>query len=266
MHPTLFRIFGLRIDSYSVIWFIALSVAIIWVIRRLKIYDLDEYESRRIMAVSFFFMLLGARSFEYIENWKLYMSHPSLFLDINRGGVHEFGAISGAFLSAMTMCLLSRKVSFSKLCDAAAPPFILTIAIGRWGCFMNGCCVGIRTNSIFGVHFPFDRAGILRHPVQIYYSVIAFVIVGILLSVEKRVLPRQKGEKHYSVIAPLSVILYLMMRLSVDIVRNYRSFTWLLSHSLTYRGIMVALPLMSLWLAYGVSKLKPFHEVPTIHG
>ena len=266
MHPTLFRIFGLRIDTYSVIWFIALSIAIIWVIRRLKIYELDEYESRRIMAVSFFFMLLGARSFEYIQHWNQYMANPSLFLDINRGGVHEFGALSGAFLSSLLMCTFSKKVSFLKLCDAAAPPAILAIAIGRWGCFMNGCCVGIPTQSFMGVHFPFDRAGILRHPVQIYYSVIAFIIVGILLAIEKRVLPRQKGERHYSVIAPLAIILYSMMRLFVAPLRNYGSMAWLISRSLTYRGIMIALPLMSLWLAYGLSKLKPVHEVPTIRG
>ncbi|MBQ9573788.1 MAG: hypothetical protein IJR27_00725, partial [Synergistaceae bacterium] len=64
MYPTLFHVFGVRIDSYSVIWFIALSIAILWSIKRLSLYGLDEYESRRVMAVSFFFMLLGARSFE----------------------------------------------------------------------------------------------------------------------------------------------------------------------------------------------------------
>ncbi|MBQ6419007.1 MAG: prolipoprotein diacylglyceryl transferase [Synergistaceae bacterium] len=264
MHPTLFHVFGLRIDTYSVIWFIALSVAILWVIKRLPLYGLDEYESRKIMAVSFFFMLLGARSFEYIQHWKQYMANPSLFLDINRGGVHEFGAVSGAFLSALIMCMFSRKVSFSRLCDAAAPPAILAITIGRWGCFMNGCCVGIRTKSFLGVHFPFDRAGILRHPVQIYYSVIALMIVGILLAVEKRVLPRQKGERHYSVIAPLAIILYSMMRLVVAPLRNHAIMARLISRSMTYRGVMIALPLMSLWLAYSLSKLKTVHEVTTI--
>ena len=218
----------------------------------------------RAKSVSFFFMLLGARSFEYIQNWKLYMANPSLFLDINRGGVHEFGAVSGAFLSALIMCMFSRKVSFSRLCDAAAPPFMLTIAIGRWGCFMNGCCVGIPTKSFLSVHFPFDRAEIFRHPVQIYYSLIAFVIVGILLAVEKRVLPRQKGERHYSVISPLAIILYSMMRLVVAPLRNYSPFTRLITHSLTYRGIMIALPLMCLWLAYSLRKLKTVHEVTTI--
>ena len=59
MYPTLFHIFGFRIDTYSVIWFTALSLAIIWVLKRLKIYDIDENEARNVMSVSFLFMLLG---------------------------------------------------------------------------------------------------------------------------------------------------------------------------------------------------------------
>ena len=151
MYPTLFQIGSFRVDTYSVIWFIALSICILWSIRRLEIYHLDEYESRRVMAVSFFFMLLGAKSFEYIIHWESYVSNPSLFLDINRGGVHEFGAISGAFLSALIMCLFSRKVSFSKLCDTVAPAAMFAISFGRWGCFLNGYCVGVRTDSFMAI-------------------------------------------------------------------------------------------------------------------
>ncbi|MBQ6971523.1 MAG: prolipoprotein diacylglyceryl transferase [Synergistaceae bacterium] len=274
MYPTLFHVFGFRVDSYSVIWFIALIAAIMWTIRRLPVYQLDDYESRRVMAVSFIFMYVGAKSFEYIAHWGYYMADLTRFLDINRGGVHEFGAVSGAFLSAMVMCIFPRKVSFSRLCDAAAPPALLAIAIGRWGCFLNGCCLGLPTTSFVGVHFPFDRAGVYRHPVQIYYSVIAFLIVGILLAAEKRILPFQKtaaefqeakqlhdtgkisGASHYSVIAPLAVILYCLMRLAVVPFRDRAPFMWMMNHSLTYRGIKFALPLMLLWLAYSLYRLK----------
>ena len=257
MYPTLFQIGSVRIDSYSVIWFIALSLAIIWMIKRLEIYGLDEYESRRVMAVSFFFMLLGARSFEYILNWKDYMNDPSLFLDINRGGMHEVGAISGAFISAMLMCFLTRRVSFSKLCDAAGPPMILSIAVGRWGCFLNGCCVGLPTKFFTGVHFPFDKAGVFRHPVQIYYSVIAAVIVLILLRVEKRILNLQRGQpRHYSVIAPLSVILYSLMRIAIIPLRDEEPFLQIMTQTLAYRIIIIAILSMSVWLSHSLRKLK----------
>ena len=262
MYPTLFHIFGFRVDTYSVIWFIALSLCILWCIRRLEIYHLDEYESRRVMAVSFFFMLVGAKSFEYIIHWDLYVKNPSLFLDINRGGVHEFGAISGAFITAIIMCCIyPRKVSFSKICDTVSPAAMFAIAVGRWGCFLNGCCVGVRSDSFFAVHFPFDGTKVFRHPVQIYYSVIAFVIIGLLLWVERRVIPLQsQKKKHYSVVTPLALILYSMMRLSMIPFRDPQPFTWILTHSLTYKGILFQLPFMCVWLAYSLIQLKSLSQ------
>ncbi|MBQ7219805.1 MAG: prolipoprotein diacylglyceryl transferase [Synergistaceae bacterium] len=257
MYPTLLTIGSIRIDTYSVIWFIALSLAILWSLRRLSLYGLDEDESRRIMAVSFLCMLLGARSYEYIAHWRLYIDNPRLFLDLNRGGLHEFGAVAGAFLSALVMCMFSRKVSFLKLCDAAIIPAFLAIAVGRWGCFMNGCCLGNITHFFMGVHFPRDRAGIFRHPVQIYYSVIAVMIILILLWAERRVIPLQKkSQRYYSVIAPLGMILYALMRYAVTFTRDPLPLSWLIKYSWTYQGITAALPLAFLWLAYSLLKLK----------
>ena len=262
MYPTLFHIGSFRVDTYSVIWFIALSLCILWSIRRLNLYGLDEYESRRVMAVSFFFMLLGAKLFGYIADWDSYMSNPSLFLDINRGGVHEFGAISGAFLSAMFMCCVyPRKVSFSKLCDTVAPAAMLAITIGRWGCFLNGCCVGLPTKFFMAVHFPFDKPEIFRHPVQIYYSVIALVIVLILLWVERRVIPIQcRQKKYYSVVTPLAVILYSLMRIAIVPVRDYYPLIHMMKYALTYRGILIALPFMCVWLVYSLIQLKSLSQ------
>ena len=259
MYPTLLQLGSVRIDTYSVVWFIALSLAILWSIRRLSLYGLDEDDSRRIMAVSFLFMLLGARAYEYIAHWREYMNNPSLFLDLNRGGLHEFGAVMGAFLSALVMCLFSRKVSFLKLCDVAVIPAMLSIAIGRWGCFLNGCCVGVVSNSFWAVHFPRDRAGVFRHPSQIHYSLIAAVIVVILLWAERRALPLQKDKpKHYSVIAPLGLILYALMRYAVTFTRDRFPLSWLIIHTWTYRYITIMLPFACLWLVWSLVRLKTF--------
>ena len=258
MYPTLFYIGSFRVDTYSVVWFIALSIAIIWAIKRLEIYELDEYEARRIMAISFLFMLIGARSYEYIAHWKIYVEHPSYLLDLNRGGLHEFGAVAGAFLSALILCAFNKKISFAKLCDTAAPPAMLAIAIGRWGCFLNGCCVGLPTKFLTGVHFPRDHANLFRHPVQIYYSVIASVIVIILLYVEKKILPiqRKNGGNYYSVIAPLTLILYGLMRFAVVSFRDYTPLLKMIKYAWTYRGITLALPFALMWLIYSVFKLR----------
>ncbi|MBQ7217829.1 MAG: prolipoprotein diacylglyceryl transferase [Synergistaceae bacterium] len=257
MYPTLFTIGSFRIDTYSVVWFIALSLAILWSIKRLELYGLDEDESRRIMAVSFMFMLLGARSPEYFANWRIYLDSPKLLLDLNRGGLHESGAVAGAFLTAFVMCMFSKKISFLKLCDTAVIPAFLAIAVGRWGCFLNGCCSGLRSGAFCAVHFPQDRAGIFRHPVQIYYSLTAAVIVLILLWAERRIIPLQKKtQRYYSVIAPFGLVLYILMRYAMTYYRDPQPLSWLISHTWTYKYLTIALPFICLWLAYSLLRLK----------
>ena len=250
MYPTLFQIGSFRLESYSVMWFIALSLAIIWAIRRLAIYDIDEDEARRVMAVSFFFMLLGARSPEYFRNFRDYMADPSLLLDLNRGGLEEGGAIMGAFFSALVMCRL-RKVSFLNLCEVAAIPAFLAICIGRWGCFLNGCCSGQVTNFVTGLHFPYDKPGIIRHPTQIYYSIFALACVLLLIWLEKKNLSRKNPRP---VIAPLALILYAFMRFAVAPLREPQDIADLVMHYWKYKALIIALPLECLWLLINLRK------------
>ena len=257
MYPVLFRIGSLTVDTYNVVWFIALLLAIWWVIRRLEIYGLDEYEARRIMAVSFFCMMIGAIIFKQLHRIPYIISNPSYLLKFQQWGVSEFGAVLGAFISAFVMCMFSRNISFLKLCDAAAPPAMLAIAVGRWGCFFHGCCVGLPSKIFVAVHFPRDPAGLTRHPVQIYYSVIAIVIVFILLHVERRILPRQKNSnRYYSVIAPMAMIMYTFMRFGVAVARDYHPFSWLIAYSMTYKILTMVFPFLCLWLAYSLLRLK----------
>ena len=256
MYPTLFEIAGFRVDTYSVVWFIALSLAIIWVVHRLELYGIDEDTARKIMSVSFLFMLFGARAPEYFKNWRVYFNDPSLFLDFNRGGLHEAGAILGAFIAAFLLSVFSKKISFLKLCEAAAPPAVLSIVIGRWGCFFNGCCLGLPTESFIGVHFPFDRAGLFRHPVQIYYSITSLIILLMLLGIERKISKKRKLTASDSIIAPLALISYSLMRLFVDILRDSHSLVWRIANEWNYKALAILLPFEVAWLAYGLYKSK----------
>ena len=255
MYPTLIQFGSFRIDTYSVIWFIALSLAIIWSTKRLALYDLDEDESRRIMAISFMFMILGAMTLEHIHDIPSYIRNPSSMPSLTNWGLSEFGAVLGAFIAAFIQCMFSKKISFMKLCDAAIIPAMLSIVIGRWGCFLNGCCVGQPSDFCMAVHFPFDDAGVTRHPVQIYYSVIAFVIMIILLYTEKKVMPLQK-KNYYSVITPLGLILYSLMRFAVIPVRDKDSIWVMIRYYATYQVLSVVLPLVCIWLMYSLFRLK----------
>lgn len=61
--------------------------------------------------------------------------------------------------------------------DSFALPLAIAIAIGRWGCFFNGCCAGTPTDMPWGYDFG---DGIRRHPTQVYESLYHLVMAGII--------------------------------------------------------------------------------------
>lgn len=256
MYPTLLEIGNFRLDTYSVVWLIALSIAILWSIRRLKKYDVDEDKARSVMFWSFIAMLIGARSQEYIKHLNFYLANPLEFFNLNRGGLAETGAVTGAFVMAVIMCFIKR-VSISKLFDVAAIPGVLAIAIGRWGCFLNGCCIGLRSKFFTAVHFPFDKADVFRHPVQIYYSCIAFLIVILLLMIERKINTHEKN--YYAILTPLALIFYTCMRFLVAPMREYLSINLLLRYSMTYKTAFILGVIGAVWLVVSLL-MRAFHN------
>lgn|GEM_PF-305851 len=252
MFPVLIKVGTITLDTYYVFWMLALSLAMLWSIRRFRLYGVDDGEARRVIGWAFFAMLLGARVFEYLWNFDAYYENPSLLLDLRHGGLSEVGAFTGAFLVAFLLCWRNPKLPFQRLCDVVAPPAIFTMALGRWGCFFNGCCIGIPTLHRFGVHFPHDPASVMRHPTQIYYSIASLAILVILLTVEHFILrhrSRENREKMLgsaSVITPLGLILYSIMRLSID---GLRAEGLLEGLGFSHWVLLAALPLEVLWLA-----------------
>ncbi|MDR1621765.1 MAG: prolipoprotein diacylglyceryl transferase [Synergistaceae bacterium] len=244
MYPVLFHIGNIPVETYYVIWFTALSLALLWTVRRLPLYGVDDDEGRRVISWSFVGMLAGARAFEYVWNFPVYWNDPSLILDLNRGGLSEVGAISGAVITAVALCRRNPKISFQRLCDAGTPPTLLTMALGRWGCFFAGCCVGTQSSFRLALRFPYDPVGVTRHPTQLYYSFAAAAILLLLLAAERRIL-RSGGVPRHSLLAPLGLILFSVMRLSVDSVRAEAGTDGL---SLSHWTLIAAMPLEAIWL------------------
>jgi prolipoprotein diacylglyceryltransferase len=73
--------------------------------------------------------------------------------------------------------------------DTFALPLALAMAVGRWGCFVYGCCYGVETTLPWGVDFG---DGKYRHPTQAYESLFHLAMAGVLLVLLRRhLLPRQ---------------------------------------------------------------------------
>jgi phosphatidylglycerol---prolipoprotein diacylglyceryl transferase len=76
------------------------------------------------------------------------------------GGIILYGSVVGALVGYLVGYLLvfrKYKLSTLKLADVIAPTIAVGMALGRIGCFLNGCCYGqvaCADCAVYAVHFP----------------------------------------------------------------------------------------------------------------
>ena len=69
------------------------------------------------------------------------------------GGNVFYGCILGG-LTGSILYWFRRPFPFLRMCDAAAPAVAIGAAVGRIGCFLNGCCHGAVCDLPWAVRFP----------------------------------------------------------------------------------------------------------------
>ncbi len=112
--------------------------------------------------------IIGGRLLHVIVQLPYYYRHPFEILSIRNGGL----AIEGAVIAAIIFLTVYSKIqrfNLTEILDITALSVPMGQAIGRVGCFLNGCCYGKPTDFFLGVRFPHlpDRV----HPTQLYYSI-----------------------------------------------------------------------------------------------
>jgi len=131
----------------------------------------------------------------------------------------------GAYLSVeVAKLLLGIR---AKTGDGLAIPLAAALAVGRWGCFVNGCCAGAPTALPWCVDFG---DGVCRHPTQIYESLFHAVWLVILIRLNQRDLFRYQRLKLY-------LLSYCGYRFAIEFIRT--EDRWL--GVLTYYQVVVAL-------------------------
>lgn len=92
--------------------------------------------------------IIGARAFFVIQYWTRDFYVPGnlvatlqRIVNVPQGGLVVYGAVFGSFPVGVWY-LWSRKLPPLVIADIVAPSMLLGLALGRMGCFMNGCCFG----------------------------------------------------------------------------------------------------------------------------
>lgn len=173
-------------------------------------------------------------------------TNPAGWLDLTtwmQDGKTIVAGLIGAYLAVeLTKLALDIRV---KTGDTFALPLALAMAVGRWGCFFNGCCYGVATTLPWGVWFRVPTAeGFVYqrcHPTQIYESLFHFTMAVVLWQLMQRgLLPGQRLK--------LYLIAYGVYRFLTEYIRPEPSW-WLGLTFYQWAAAALALGMMAQWLA-----------------
>lgn len=181
MHPYLnlglihLPIFGLLV---ALAWLIGLFT--FWYLGRREspreevLFDLAITASIAGLAAARFWYILGHLSQFGLLDWFRFFSRP---------GLDWQGFWLGFFLAAFKFCQV-KKWPFLKTADLLSVALPLAEAIGRLGCFLNGCAPGKTTQLPWG-GLVTGYAG-QRHPLALYQFLVALLIFGFLVKQKPR--------------------------------------------------------------------------------
>ena len=150
---------GLPIRGYGVMLLLALVLSIGLAAWRAERLGLDP---DMILSLAFWLVtsgILGARVFYIIEYYEDRFHKPTLLgtlsamLDVSQGGLVVYGSLLAGG-AALIGFVYRYRVPGLALSDLVAPSVVLGVAVGRLGCFMNGCCYGGPSDLPWAVSFP----------------------------------------------------------------------------------------------------------------
>jgi len=208
MHRILFSIGNFPIYSYGVC--IALGVLLGYIMvnarnKRLKIGKNEDISD--LFLYMLIFGILGARILYIFLHTNEYMSDPLSAFNLRAGGLSLYGSLIAGF------CVLiyfskKRKLDPFKVIDLFAPAVLLGIAVGRIGCFLNACCIGVEAPAPWGVVFADAGFTTPRYPAPLYEMVLDLIAMGFILYSEKH--KKFEGELMLSALCYYSVIRFII--------------------------------------------------------
>ncbi|MDR1966634.1 MAG: prolipoprotein diacylglyceryl transferase [Synergistaceae bacterium] len=240
----IFGRFSVRIESYYVLWGIAICAMVLWTRRRAaRIYGIAEDDAADVLRWVMCGALIGAMLGGYLDHWARFASDPARILRFWESGLSSGpGFIGGGLFGVYRM--KRDGISVDRFAESSSIPCCVMLFIGRWGCFLNGCCEGLPTNSALGVRFP-RSPGTPALPSQLFESAGALAIGALLAAIEKKRACRPESLGH-AVLMPLFLVSYGSLRIALDFLRaGDRIF---LLGTGQYSGI-IACAVGFLWLA-----------------
>lgn len=185
----------LIVPTYYLLISVGSVLGLAWYLARMP--KKEEGVGINIAFVTLISGFLGARLFHIaFEAPSVYAHDPLRGLEFWQGGFVFYGGLLTAIGTGTFYCL-RRGYGVLVWLDRASLPVGLAYAIGRIGCFLNGCCYGQVCHLPWAVHFPshavWGMAVQPRHPTQLYAAGLEGATILILYFLERKKVFRFSG-------------------------------------------------------------------------
>ncbi len=182
MHPILLKFGPLTLYSYGLMLALGFLLALFVAERRARAAGLDPVVIQNLALTALVAGLAGGRAAYVLLNLQSFLVNPLEIFRLDHGGLVFYGGLA-AGMAAGVCFIRAKKLPVLLTLDVMIPPLVLAHAVGRIGCFLNGCCYGKSTTLPWGVIFPGDT--VIRHPVQLYEAGVLLVFYCLLKRIEK---------------------------------------------------------------------------------
>ncbi len=149
-------VFGMPI--YFQMWVLATVCGIGEGLRLLRKQGFNQRRSLSALSLVALSVIVGSKLLFVLEHWLLPHDAPLLMSqgtanELARHGFRIPGGILCMGLLAPSLCRALR-LPTARFVDAFIPCVGLALVFARLGCFLQGCCFGVRTDGPFGLTFP----------------------------------------------------------------------------------------------------------------
>ena len=234
--PIALQIGPLAIRWYSLTW-MAAFIGIYSVAKyRLKIFSTEQLSD--LMFYGLLGAMLGGRTgYCFFYGIDQLAEDPLWLFRVWEGGLSFHGGLLGVLIAVY---FLSRSwgVKFFEVLDFIAPAVPIGLGAVRIGNFLNSELLGRPTDQSWGVIFPSDPSGLLRHPSQLYQAFSEGIVLLIFL------LWVAKKPKPSMVISSYFLIGYGTLRTATEFFREPDAHLGLGAFEFLTRGQMLSIPMV----------------------
>ena len=230
MHPYL-NFIGIDISTYAIFTALGAMAAALYIIFTFR---KENYKGIKIAGLGLGWgigALLGGKILyfltrlpEVLDNLDRAITKDDKWdaISFGFGGLVFYGGLIGGLILTIILCKIF-KMNTLKFLDYMSPAIPLFHAFGRVGCFLTGCCYGIKSDFGFTITESLLKSGngVNRFPVQLLEATLNLVLFVVLFVLRKKSCKKmRRGDIFFTYIISYATLRFSLEYLRGDVLRG----------------------------------------------